>query len=469
MRNLFLVFAMLLLSTASWAGNKAALVKIIKGEAFAITGDKKTKLVANDWLESGSVLKTSAKSFVKLVFIDKSQMNVGPLSEIKIEKFHNKDAGVIDLVKGKIRSQVTKDYLQINGKDRSKLFIKTPNAVMGIRGTDFMISTNGKNTAAILFEGEVVFNRLDNRGLNDSAKLDELVDRGVRMFPGEFSAVGENGAPTIPALLSVNQRDKLEKNANFEASKNTEAKASKSIVPPGLKGDVVASKPSLNVDAPKIENDSKARASANPDSFYKDGQIKPANGSMVHVESATIIAPGGDAVLDSNTNTYIASDKSGVINADGSYNPPKGVEINAGGNLLITSADGLKVKEVGVVSPVVAIQPVAEVGARTEQLIYTVVDYKEAVAQTTPPTGSNGSGAVPGAPVNDGGYNTTPPVGDPSQSPGNPSPTDPTAGTTSPTPTQPSSPVGGAVGAVINTGSAIINGATGAIGNLFGN
>ena len=33
-------------------------------------------------------------------------------SEMKIESFSGKDSGVIDLVKGKIRSQVTKDYLQ---------------------------------------------------------------------------------------------------------------------------------------------------------------------------------------------------------------------------------------------------------------------------------------------------------------------------------------------------------------------
>lgn len=387
MRNLFLVLALLMVTTGTWAAGKVAMVKLVRGEAYVVSGNQKNKLKLNDWIETGAVLHTSVKSFVKLVFIDKSQMNIGPQSEIKIEKFHTKDAGVIDLVKGKIRSQVTKDYLQINGKDRSKLFIKTNNAVMGIRGTDFMISTNGKNTAAILFEGEVVFNRLNNQKITDSAKLDEIVDRGVRMFPGEFSAVGDSGSPTLPALLNVGQRDKLEKNANFnDSAKADQLKITKSIVPPGLKGDVASSKPNIDVETPKVASASNAKShsSQNPNSYFKDGQIKPANGSMIHLDSATIIAPGADAILDENTNTYIASEKSGAVNGDGSYTPPTGVVINRDGNMVVTSTDGLKTSEVKVDSPIIAIQTSVDVGARTEQLIYTVIDYKEAVAATTP-------------------------------------------------------------------------------------
>lgn len=397
MRNLFLVLALLMLTTASWAGNKAAVVKLIKGDAYVLSGDKKVKLNVNDWIETGAVLQTSAKSFVKLVFIDKSQMNVGPQSEIRIEKFHSKDAGVIDLMKGKIRSQVSKDYLQINGKDRSKLFIKTNNSVMGIRGTDFMITTNGKNTAAILFEGEVVFNRLNDKKISNSAKLDEIVDRGVRMYPGEFSAVGESGPPTIPALLSVGQREKLEKNENLaNDARRAQVVTTKSIVPPGLPGTVVSSDPNLVTPAPRGSNPpllgASTPSSSNPDSYFKQGQIKPANGSMIHIESATIIAPGSDAILDKNSNTYIAAETSGVINEEGTYIPPVGIKINAEGNLLVTSIDGLKTSEVTVVSPIVSLQSaVVDSGSRTEQLIYTVVDYKEAVAKTSDPTTTGGT------------------------------------------------------------------------------
>src|SRR5690606_31022450 len=166
MKSLCVLIFFILLSIASaWAEEqKVAVVKLLKGEVDVLNMGKTTKLKAEDWVEAGAVVKTAEKSFVKLVFIDKSQMNIGPNSEMKIESFSGKDAGVIDLVKGKIRSQVTKDYLQMKDKDRSKLFIKTENAVMGVRGTDFMISTNGKNTSVVLFEGEVVFNKFEGRG-----------------------------------------------------------------------------------------------------------------------------------------------------------------------------------------------------------------------------------------------------------------------------------------------------------------
>lgn len=293
MKALILIL-LLTLATQAFAG-KAALVKLVKGEAHVLSGDKKIKLKINDWVEEGAVVKTEPRSFVRLVFLDKSQMNISASSELKIERFHKKDAGVIGLIKGQIRSQVSKDYLQINGKDRSKLFIKTKNAVMGIRGTDFMISTNGRNTAAILFEGEVVFNRLDDSKLLDSSKLDSLVDRGVRLYPGEFSAVTENNLPTIPALLNVNQREKLEKSSGLIVSDKP-----KTIVPPGLSAAQVASSPA------KIKkDDASGRSSIRAEGFEKDGQVKPANGSSVDLAEATIIAPSPNAKLDELTNTYI--------------------------------------------------------------------------------------------------------------------------------------------------------------------
>ena len=208
-----------LFTQMAFAGPKVAMVKLVRGDVDVLTLGKTTPLKVDDWVENGSVIKTHEKSFVKLIFVDKSQMNVGPNSEMKIESFSGKDSGVIDLVKGKIRSQVTKDYLQIN-KDKSKLFIKTQNAVMGVRGTDFMISTNGINTSTVLFEGEIVYNKLEQRGRISSENLERIVDQGIRIYPGEFSVMEVNRPmPTVPALLNVQQREQLEKNQNFDTDR----------------------------------------------------------------------------------------------------------------------------------------------------------------------------------------------------------------------------------------------------------
>jgi hypothetical protein len=351
MKTLFLILLISATPLAFGQTKKVAVVKIVRGDVDVLSLGKTLKLKVDDWVEDGSVVKTADKSFAKLIFIDKSQMNIGPNSEMKIEKFSGNDSGVIDLVKGKIRSQVTKDYLQMN-KDKSKLFIKTPNAVMGIRGTDFMISTNGKNTAAILFEGEVVFNKIETRGNVSTDKLEQMVDRGVRMHPGEFSVVERSRPePTVPSLLNIEQRETLEKNDSFERAPSSAAgeEAKKSVVPEGLDGKAVSN------DSGTLKTETPQTASANPDGYVAGDKVKPANGSFVHIESGIIIPPGKDSILDVNTNSYIPGPETGKVSADGSYLPPKNMEITADGKMMIAvvGANGsMKVIEVQPPSPV---------------------------------------------------------------------------------------------------------------------
>lgn len=330
---LFVIFTLSI--TPALAQKKVAIVKLLRGEADLLTLGKTVKLQPDQWVEEGAVIKTSDKSFVKLIFTDKSQMNIGPHSEMKIESFSGKDSGVIDLVKGKIRSQVTKDYLQMEDKNKSKLFIKTANAVMGVRGTDFMISSNGVNSSVVLFEGEVAYNKLENRNISDSRSLENIVDSGVRMFPGEFSVVEQHRMPTVPALLNVNQREALEKNDGVDSRAPSNTKQSdtvKSVVPAGLNGSVVANtNNSLQNEVAKLTSSTSERstASSNPDGYVEGDKVKPANGSFLHVESGTIIPPAASSLLDSNTNTYVGTGN-GTANDSGEYVPSKEFDKTAG-------------------------------------------------------------------------------------------------------------------------------------------
>lgn len=361
MKTLFLILLICATPLAFGQAKKVAVVKIVRGDVDVLSLGKTVKLKIDDWVEDGSVVKTADKSFAKLIFIDKSQMNIGPNSEMKIEKFAANDSGVIDLVKGKIRSQVTKDYLQMD-KGKSKLFIKTPNAVMGIRGTDFMISTNGKTTAAILFEGEVVFNKRDADSTTNTDKLENMVDRGVRMHPGEFSVVDQTRPePTVPSVLNIEQRETLEKNHSFDRapSNSGHEEAKKSVVPEGLDGKAVSNDSgSLNTEVAQTSGHSVKHAESagvNPDGYIAGDKVKPANGSFVHVESGIIIPPGKDSVLDTNTNSYIPGPETGKVAADGSFVPPPSMMITNDGQIFktFTGLDGKpEVRLIPVPSPV---------------------------------------------------------------------------------------------------------------------
>jgi|GEM_PF-1514058 len=358
----FFIF-LLMLSSLSWAEQKVAMIKMLRGEVTSSLNGESSKLKEEDWVSDGAVIKTAQKSFVKLVFIDKSQMNIGPSSEMRIERFKENSPGVIDLVKGKIRSQVTKDYLKMKDTDQSKLFIKTSNAVMGIRGTDFMITTNGINTSAVLFEGEVVFNKIE-KGMDVShSRLEEIVDRGVRLHPGEFSVVErDRPQPTIPSALNIQQKEALEKNPEFEA-KRTPSEApetTKSVVPQGLDGAVVSHDQKELKDqissSPSQENSPVKKEETNPDGFVKGDQVKPANGSMLHVESGTVIPPSSSSVLDKNTNTYLTDSSNGSISPSGDYVPPKNIEITEAGKILViseTPSGERKISEIDKPKPVI--------------------------------------------------------------------------------------------------------------------
>jgi hypothetical protein len=360
------LFFGLFISSFSFASTKVAVVKMMRGKVEALTLGKSAPLKVDDWVEEGAVVKTGEKSFAKLIFTDKSQMNVGPSSELKIEKFSDKEAGVIDVVKGKIRSQVTKDYLQMKDQDKSKLFIKTKNAVMGVRGTDFMITTNGQNTATVLFEGQVVFNHLPEQGSLSSAKLEEIVDRGVMIQPGEFSVVEvDRPQPTVPAVLNVEQRETLESNVTFETkAPSVQDSTPPTIVPEGLTGQSVSNTSETiksefsevaSIEAPKAEVSDDAKG------FVDGDKVRPANGSLVHFESGTIIPPAADSVFDPNTNSFIASSSNGTVNSDGSFVPPANVEITTDGKILVVIPSGTnsEPKVVQIEKPAVTVQPAA--------------------------------------------------------------------------------------------------------------
>jgi hypothetical protein len=355
----FIFFFVLTFSTA-FAQKKVAIVSMLRGDAVVIEAGREKALAKEMWVTSGSTVKTKEKSVVKLTFVDKSTMNIGPNSQMKIEQFGGADSGVIDLVKGKIRSQVSKDYLQ-QDKSKSKVFVKTQNAVMGIRGTDFMISTNGVNTSAVLFEGNVVFSNFDGGKNYDTNKLEQIVDSGERIMPGQFSVVSENQPPTIPSSLNVQQLENLERNQTFEdKSGSAEDKSAKSIVPPGLTGEQVGNNSeALKSEVKQVGADSaalnKPLSTEDARGFEQDGKIKPASGSFVHIDSGVVIPPPADAVFDQTTGTFIAGSNGGAVDDSGNYVPPKGVEISPEGKVEVvtTNAQGSVVRKEIEIKPIV--------------------------------------------------------------------------------------------------------------------
>ncbi|MCO4794486.1 MAG: FecR domain-containing protein [Bacteriovoracaceae bacterium] len=349
----YYLFSILLLPAISFgAPDKVAKVIIMRGKVQAKTGANDSKqLKKGMWLSEGTIVKTSPKSFVKLIFIDKSQMNLGPKSQMKITAFPKKKAGIITLMKGQLRSKVTKDYMGIQNKNKSKLFIKTKTAAMGVRGTDFQVNFNPKNltTALVTFEGAVAMAQLGDTMKNLRASqgaLERMVssDQAVMVKRGQYSGASPKQLrATTPVKINPAQLKVMEKNDGSQAKASNKSKGQgkklghnkkkfRNIVPPGMDAKMAANTDNSvdkvvtsavgssmvkRMDAEVKAEQSPTGTTPPPEGMHNriTGEMAPTAGGYVDMATALYIPPPPGSAFDPTTETYIPPPEFGGFDA----------------------------------------------------------------------------------------------------------------------------------------------------------
>jgi hypothetical protein len=366
--NLFLIFNLFADDV------KVARVVIMRGQVkVKYTNDKVEDLKLNQELPEGAVIQTADKSFVKLIFIDKSQMNLGPSSQMVISAFPKNEAGIITLVKGQLRSQVTKDYMEMEDKNKSKLFIKTNTAAMGIRGTDFQVNYNpeNQNTSLITFEGKVSMSAIDKNVREekfDQNKLEKVVssEKSVFVTGGHISAVNLNIgdrameptrlAPSQINALKANETGINETSAKTKNGKEEETKNFRNPIPPGADGTVFTNtKPDVEQAVAKISGPSEmlkelpkenniVKNDANGFFNDKTGEYKLPAGSIIDLKTLNIIPPPTNAVFDPNTKTFVVPESFGKVDkVTGEYKAPEGMKLTTDGKFQVDPNSAPKV------------------------------------------------------------------------------------------------------------------------------
>lgn len=363
--------------TAQDDGGVAKLI-ILKGKAmeFPLEGSPRN-LKRGDWVKEGSTVKSGPRSFVKLLFVDKSQMNIGADSEMKIKEFPRNKAGIINLLKGKVRAKVTKNYMDIDRKN-SKLFIKTKTAAMGVRGTDFQVIFNPRNavTSLVTFEGAVAMAKIDetlrDNRVNQNV-LESVLNRpeAVVVKQGQYSgALPNQRRVSIPVKISPTQLESLKtgeaglgnetsenrKPASTSTSneKSQEKKVVRSIVPKGLDPKMVAAANSSTVEKAMAdgigEGTTKKVVSATsqkidvirsagppPEGFVDSasGAFAPPAGGYVDDKTGLYVPPTEGSAFDPNAGVYIPPPDVGTVDTDtGAYIPPDGYKLVDTGDLV---------------------------------------------------------------------------------------------------------------------------------------
>lgn len=387
--------------------SKVATVLLLRGKVTAKLPDgNQIELKADQALPEGAQLTTSAKSFVKLVFIDKSTLNLGPSSSMLIQAFPKKEAGIIKLIQGQIRAEVTKNYMEMDDKSKSKLYIQTKSSAMGIRGTDFQVNYNpaNGNSSLIVFEGKVVMSHIDRVNQNEvfiQNKLEMLVssNSAVLVKQGQISAVNLNisDRALVPTKLAPKQLDALKENKTGlegeDSAKNK--KQFRDIVPPGVDSAAFA-----NVSAEVLKTEvTEAKSFFNE----KTREYRPAAGAIIDLKTVNIIAPPPEAAFDHTTKTFVITENFGKIDEkSGQFKAPKGYELSNEGQFQVAVKEPkragemtgeprvvgtkLPVKESGTVDSSVALVPVKSplaLDTRVDSSLSTTVAPTLAPATTT--------------------------------------------------------------------------------------
>jgi hypothetical protein len=345
----------LLFTTATFASSnnadKVAKVIIVRGQVTATESNGESYLISKGlWLKQGTSLESKSRSFAKLLFIDKSQMNLGPESKLVITAFPKNKAGILTLLKGQLRSKVTKDYMGIQNKNKSKLFIKTTTAAMGVRGTHFQVNFNPVNqvTSLVTFEGAVAMvqlNDLINKIKSNQKALENIVssDQAVMVKRGQYSGANPkqlrvtNPVKINPAQLKVlekNEGEKIKTPDQVQRKVKIKSKTSfRSIVPPGVNPEdfandtkaldksmesTVGTKVAQKVfnQVKRIKRDTKAVASSTGNINYITGEVTPPAGGYVDTRTGLYISPPKGSAYDNQTQTFIPPPHYGGFDPD---------------------------------------------------------------------------------------------------------------------------------------------------------
>ena len=134
-----LLTGLLGLSTGLQAADSTATLVASRGDVQVITSDVSRPLTQGDSVFVADQVITGEKSFAILQFIDGAKVTVRPNSQLAIETYvfngGDQDAATLNLMKGGLRI-ITGAMAKVQPESYK---VKTPVALMGVRGTEFAI------------------------------------------------------------------------------------------------------------------------------------------------------------------------------------------------------------------------------------------------------------------------------------------------------------------------------------------
>ena len=200
-------------TTAANAQAVHGVLRVVKGDVqikSAKSGQTARARVGEKVFPKDTII-TAKDARAKIVMVDNNEINVSPESQIEIQNYEYDPAAgkkdvLLNVIYGKVRSKVEQKY---DGKT-SKFQIKTPSAVAGVRGTDFLTAHQGGVTNIVTFEGKVELGTAGPGG---------VINNPVTITPGNTASVTTGGAPTAPVPVPRDQLAKMDNESKADGPK----------------------------------------------------------------------------------------------------------------------------------------------------------------------------------------------------------------------------------------------------------
>jgi hypothetical protein len=194
------------LSLPAYAEGVHGIFRVVKGDVKIKSAKTNSEVRARlgEKVFPKDVIITGKDARAKIVMVDNNEINVSPESQIEIQNYEYDPAAgkkdvLLNVIYGKVRSKVEQKY---DGKT-SKFQIKTPSAVAGVRGTDFITSFTPSNNQSqiVTFQGKVEFGLPGPNG---------TIMNPVFVTPGTQAVATGAAAPTQPTPVAKQELAKMD-------------------------------------------------------------------------------------------------------------------------------------------------------------------------------------------------------------------------------------------------------------------
>ncbi len=191
------VTGLLLLGSAAAAQERIGAATVVRNDVSRATGARTSVLATGDTVFRDEAVQTGADSLAKLVFLDDTNLSVGPSARVVLDRFvYSGENGAgrvsVNMARGAFR-------FVTGNADKRAYEIRTPVATIGIRGTIFDVVATGGRTVVTLLEGEV---RVCTRGSPARCEVANQPGQVVIVSGGSIQRGAPGGGQDFSALCA---------------------------------------------------------------------------------------------------------------------------------------------------------------------------------------------------------------------------------------------------------------------------